>query len=177
MPSRPRTSPAQRAIQRFVAVRPVTWLMSHVVHRIDKPMLELSGGRYAATALIAGLPIVTLTTTGAKSGLLRTSPVVGIEDGDRVVLIGSNFGRANHPAWYFNLRAHPRARLLLRGRSAVYTAHEATGAERAALWRRAVEIYAGFATYEKRAGNRQIPVMVLTPAPPDMPANPPGAAR
>ena len=175
MQSKPRVSPVQRAIQRLVALRPVTWLMSHVVHRIDKPFLKVSGGRYAPSALLAGLPVVTLTTTGAKSGLPRTLPVVGIEVGDRVVLVASNFGRETHPAWYFNLRAHPQATLVLRGRRAEYTAYEATGAERAALWRRALDVYPGFASYEARAGSRQIPIMVLTPTTPDTPTSLPGA--
>jgi deazaflavin-dependent oxidoreductase (nitroreductase family) len=58
---------------------------------------------------VSGLPVVMLTTTGAKTGRQRTRPVLGIPDGERLILVGSNFGRPHHPAWYHNLRAGPRA--------------------------------------------------------------------
>jgi len=116
--------------------------------------------------MLAGLPVVTLTTTGARSGLPRSLPLVGIEDGDRVVLIASNYGRSRHPAWYYNLRAHPEVRLSIRERTGVYLAREATAAEHEAYWRAAVALYRGFEAYQKRAGRaaRRIPIMVLTPA-------------
>jgi deazaflavin-dependent oxidoreductase (nitroreductase family) len=88
---------------------------------------------------------------------------VGIEDGERIVLIGSNFGRARHPAWYYNLRANPEATLSVRGQTDRYIAREATEAEREHYWHQAVALYAGYAAYEKRTGGRTIPIMVLTP--------------
>ena len=91
---------------------------------------------------------------------------MGIEDGERVVLIASNFGRAHHPAWYHNLRANPVATLSVRGRENTYIAREAAGIEREDYWRQAVELYAGYAAYQKRTGGRKIPIMVLTPKSP-----------
>ena len=58
-----------------------------------------------------------LTTTGARSGRQITSPILGFPDDDDMVVIASNYGQARHPAWYHNLRADPRARLAVDGRS------------------------------------------------------------
>jgi len=154
------------AIKRIAATRAAAWLFSHILHHVDRPLLRLSRGRYSATGILTGLPVVTLTTTGARSGLARSLPLVGIEDGDRVVLIASNYGRSHHPAWYHNLRANPEVTLSVRERTGAYIAREATASEREVYWRAAVAMYAGFAAYEQRAGRmaRRIPIMVLTPA-------------
>jgi deazaflavin-dependent oxidoreductase (nitroreductase family) len=113
--------------------------------------------------MLAGLPVVTLTAVGARSGRLRTLPLVGIPDGEKVVLIASNFGRPHHPAWYHNLRANPEARLTGHGRAGTYIASEVTGPDRERYWNQAVDLYVGYAVYERRTGGREIPVMVLTP--------------
>ena len=78
-------------------------------------MYRWSGGRTTVAAVLSGLPIVMLTTTGAKSGRKTSSPVLGFEEGDDVIVIGSNYGQAHHPAWVHNLRANPRAQLEIRG--------------------------------------------------------------
>jgi deazaflavin-dependent oxidoreductase (nitroreductase family) len=153
----------QRAVTRFAATRPGAWLFSHLAHRVDGAIIRRTGGRHSLTAWLTSLPVVTLTTTGARSGLPRTVPLLAIPDGPRVVLIASNFGRSRHPAWYRNLLAHPEATLAFDGRNAVYAAREATEAERQAYWDRAVARYAGYAAYEQRTGGRRIPIMVLTP--------------
>ncbi len=108
------------------------------------------------------MPRLILTTIGAKSGQPRVTPLIYLPDGDRVVVIASRGGDMRHPGWYHNLRANPRATLLIGGRSANYQAREASGAEREQLWRRAVALYPGYAVYQRRAARRQIPVMVLT---------------
>jgi deazaflavin-dependent oxidoreductase (nitroreductase family) len=130
---------------------------------LDLLLIRLSKGRYSLTGILSGLPVVTLTAVGARSGRPRTLPLVGIPDGERVVLIASNFGRPHHPAWHHNLLANPEARLTSHGRTGIYIAHEATGAERGRYWGRAVDLYSGYTVYQARAGGRAIPVMVLTP--------------
>jgi deazaflavin-dependent oxidoreductase (nitroreductase family) len=145
----------------------VAWLFSHAAHRVDPIIMRRSGGRQSLTGILSGLPVVTLTATGAKSGRPRSVPLVGIKDGERVVLIASNFGRSRHPAWYYNLSANPQATVSVRGQKKTYIAHEAIDAEREDYWQQAVELYAGYAAYEKRARGRRIPVMVLTPTPPE----------
>ena len=74
------------------------------------------------------LPLVTLTTIGAKSGQLRSTPLVGIPDGERLVLVASNFGQGHHPAWYYNLVKNPSASVTIAGATRNYVAAAATGA-------------------------------------------------
>jgi len=152
-----------RFIKRIGSSGVGAWLFSHIAHRVDMPIIRLSKGKYSLTGLLSGLPIITLTVIGAKSGEPRVVPLVAIPSGDEVVLIASSFGRSRHPAWFHNLRANPQATLSTKGQTGTYIAYEAEGAEREKRWRQAVAYYLGFAAYQQRAGNRRIPVMVLTP--------------
>ncbi len=138
-------------------------ILARTLHHVDRPLLRWSGGRYSLLAAVSGLPAVTLTTTGAKSGQARSVPLVGFTIGEDVVLIASNYGRASHPAWYHNLRAHPEATLALRGRVGRYIAREVTPQEREVYWQRAVNLYPGYAAYAERTGGRRIAVFVLHP--------------
>jgi deazaflavin-dependent oxidoreductase (nitroreductase family) len=153
----------QRILQRFPASHLGAWIFARTLHPLDRILLRLSRGRVSVPGIVTGLPVVMLTTIGAKSGKPRTVPVVGISDGDKVVVIASNYGQAHHPAWYHNLRAHPEATLELPGRSGTYLAREATPAEWQTYWRRASELYIGFPEYQKRTQGRDIPIIVLTP--------------
>lgn len=152
-----------RAVQWLAAQGPVSRAASKFLPPIDRSVLRLTGNRYTLTSLLAGVPIVTLTSTGAKSGQPRTVTLLGIPDGNRIVLIASSFGKTRHPAWYHNLKANPRCTLSFGGQSGTYIAREAKEPQRSAYYEQAVQIYPGFAAYEKRAGERRIPVMVLTP--------------
>ena len=153
----------RRFVQRTASTRAGAWLFARTAHRLDLPLIRLSKGRYSLTSIMSGLPVVTLTAIGARSGRPRTLPLVGIPDGEKVVLIASNFGRPHHPAWYHNLRANPEARLTGHRRTGTYIAREATGAERERYWGQAVDLYPGYTVYQARAGGGAIPVMVLTP--------------
>ncbi len=152
----------QRVIRRLVSTPTFAWLGARFMHHIDRAVYWLSGGRATGAALLTGLPTVILTTVGAKSGLPRTTPLLGIPAGDAIVLIGSNWGQARHPAWVYNLRANPQAQLTINGQTGAYLAREVSGAERDAYWQQAVALYPGYAAYSKRTGGREIPVMVLT---------------
>ena len=151
----------QRLVPRFARTSLGAALFARVAHRLDVPIFRLSRGHATLTSLLTGLPIVMLTTTGAKSGQLRHTPLVAIPDADRIVLIASNFGRAHHPAWYHNLRAHPQVTVTSRGQKRRYHAHEAVDAERRRLWQQAVALNQGYEFYRQRAHNRTIPVIVL----------------
>jgi deazaflavin-dependent oxidoreductase (nitroreductase family) len=107
--------------------------------------------------------VVTVTILGAKSGQPRSLPVVAIPDGEKVILIASNFGQKHHPAWYYNLQAHPHVHLTYNGQTVTYAARETTGEERERCWRRATDLYSGYPLYQRRAAGRRIPVMLLTP--------------
>lgn len=115
------------------------------------------------TSILAGLQIVVLSTTGAKSGKPRTTPLAALFDGDKIVLIASDFGNPRHPAWYYNLRANPEVKVSVYGQEGKFLAHEAVGDERERYWEMAVTSYRGYEKYAQQAGERTIPVMVLTP--------------
>ena len=108
------------------------------------------------------VPIMLLTTTGAKSGQPRTMPLLYVTDGDRLILIASNYGKTSHPAWYRNLVANPKVEVLAGKKSGTYTATEITdAAERDRAWDLALDTYAGYGDYEDRAGDRRIPLIRL----------------
>lgn len=128
-------------------------------------MLRLTGGRNTLTSLVTGLPTVTLTTMGARTGRRRTVVLVGMSVNSDVVLIASNWGQNHHPAWYHNLCANPHALLSIDGGlPRPYIAREAVGAERRQFWDMALDVYPGYERYACRAAPRQIPVLVLSPA-------------
>jgi deazaflavin-dependent oxidoreductase (nitroreductase family) len=153
----------QRSVQRIAATTLGARLLVPTAHRLDEAVLRLSGGRTTAVGLMAGLPVLMLTTVGAKSGQLRTVPLVGIPEGERIVIVASNFGQAHHPAWYHNLKKTPQVTVKMNGWSGDYVAREAKGKEYERLWKKAVALYAGYAAYKTRTGERQIPILVLTP--------------
>jgi len=109
------------------------------------------------------LPILMLTTTGAKSGKRRMVPVVGLPTEDGMAVIASNYGQEHHPAWFHNLRKDPNAEVGMDERTWRVRAIEAEGERRERIWQQALKIYPGYATYEKRAAHRPIHVFVLEP--------------
>ena len=152
-----------QAGQRFFSLQPVTWVSARTFHHIDPLVYRLSDGRFTMLSLIGGLPVILLTTTGAKSGKQRTVPLTGIPDGDRYAVIASNWGKKQFPAWYHNLKANPRVTVDQGGKSRAYNAREATPEEYESYWNRAISLYSGYKEYKKRAGGRKIPVIVLEP--------------
>ena len=134
-----------------------------VLHHLDRLSYRLTRGHHTLSSWLSGLPVVLLTTTGAKTGQQRTSPVIAVPDGDNLVVVASNWGQRQHPAWYHNLRAHPAATVTVGGVPRRVQAHEAIGRERERLWRQDLEVYPGRAAYQRRAANRRIPVLVLVP--------------
>jgi deazaflavin-dependent oxidoreductase (nitroreductase family) len=150
----------ERALERFAASRPGGWYFVNVANRIDPPLLRLSRGRVSSGL---GQPVLLLTTTGARSGQPRQTPLLHVTDGDDLVVIASRAGSSRHPSWYHNLRADPHVTVHARGRSGRYVAREAEGEERERLWAMANDLYAGYDAYQQRAGGRRIPVIVLRP--------------
>ena len=152
----------QRSVRRFGATRPGSWLFARTLHHADRVVYRASGERTTLAALLSGLPVVMLTSTGAKSGRETTVPLLGFEEGDAVILIASNYGQAHHPAWYHNLRAHPRARIAVRGRSREVVAEEVESPERERYLAIAAVAYPGYRRYEQRAAPRRISVFRLS---------------
>jgi deazaflavin-dependent oxidoreductase (nitroreductase family) len=154
---------AQRVLRRFAAGGPGSWLFARLLHRIDRPVFRLTRGRYTFASLVSGIPVVMLTTTGAKTGRPRTVPVLGIPTRDEVAIIASNFGQYRHPAWYHNLQAHPEAEVFVDGVRRRVRAVEADEQRRQEIWQEGLRVYPGFGEYERRASNRRISVFVLEP--------------
>lgn len=111
----------------------------------------------------AGAPLLLLHSTGARTGEVRTSPMMYLKDGDRYLVFASKAGADTNPAWYHNLKAHPQARIEVGDDTVEVTAVELTGQERDDRYREQAELYPGFADYEKKT-TRVIPVVALVPA-------------
>jgi len=155
----------QRVAQAVASSRYGSKVASRLLPHIDRTMLRLSDNRFSFSSVVSHVPVVMLTTTGAKSGLPRSVPLLAFPDGAKVILIASSFGNHKHPAWYFNLRANPQALLAFHGQQPwPYIAREANGVERETYWQRAARAYPGYDAYKARANGREIPVMVLEPA-------------
>jgi deazaflavin-dependent oxidoreductase (nitroreductase family) len=153
----------RRTMRLSAALRPMSWFYARTLHHLDRFVYRLSLGRSTFSSLIAGVPVVMLTTTGAKTGHARRLPVLGIPHDDSVVVIASNYGQYRNPAWYHNLRANPRATIVFEGVRREVVAHEIIGA-REHWYARGMEIYPGWRQYRERAAHRRIPIIELKPA-------------
>jgi len=109
----------------------------------------------------AGRQVLVLTTTGAKSGARRETPLVYSRDGDDIVIIASMGGAPSHPAWYHNIVANPRVTIEVDGATIDADARVAQGAERRRLYDQHAQIHPSFTEYEAKTGGRVIPVIVL----------------
>jgi deazaflavin-dependent oxidoreductase (nitroreductase family) len=156
-------NPLQKGLRRFAASGPGSWLFSRSLHHVDRPVFRATRGRHTFASLVAGLPVVMLTTTGAKSGQPRTVPLLGLPVEGGVAVIASNFGYERHPAWLHNLRVHPEATASMNGETGRVRAVEVEGERRDRIWAQGLRIYPGFAEYERRAQHRHIAVVVLEP--------------
>ena len=125
---------------------------------------EASGGERANTLADTGLPIVVITTRGAKTGKLRKTPLMRIEHDGEYAIVASMGGAPNNPSWYGNLAADPTALMLQDGPEPHdFVARELEGEERTTWWERAVKAFPQYADYQKNT-ERTIPVFVVTRA-------------
>ncbi|MCV7384566.1 nitroreductase family deazaflavin-dependent oxidoreductase [Mycolicibacter longobardus] len=111
---------------------------------------------------LKGMPVVLLTTVGAKTGKLRKTPLMRVEHDGRYAIVASLGGAPKNPVWYHNVVKNPRVELQDGTVTGDYDAREVFGDERAQWWERAVAAYPDYAGYQKKT-ERQIPVFVLTP--------------
>src|SRR6476661_8507514 len=134
-----------------VRIGSISWmpkLLPQIV-AVDKTLHRLTGGRVTILD-VAGLPNLTLTVVGRKSGIPRSTPLLCVPDGDTWLVAGSYFGGPDMPLWVGNLRAAGEAEVVVRGHSVGVTATELTGDDRAAAWRVMLRTWPNFATYEER---------------------------
>ena len=157
-------NPLQRAIRSVASSRPGSWVFVRVARHLDAGVLTATRGRRTLSSLIAGIPTLQLTTTGAKSGRQRTTTLLGLPTEGGVAIIASNFGQKKHPAWFHNLKAHPHCEVTIDGVSQECRAVEVDGERKARIWQRGLAIYPGWTEYEKRRPSREIAVFVLEPA-------------
>jgi len=149
----------RRIILNMAATRPGMWLFQIFVRLIDLPICRLTKGTFIPSANGNVMPIIYLTTTGARSGIQRSVPVLCIPDGENLILVGSNWGNLQNPGWVYNLRAHPQTQVR-KGKMIKSCARELGGAERAVTWQKAVTFYPPYVSYEQRS-NRSLPIFML----------------
>jgi deazaflavin-dependent oxidoreductase (nitroreductase family) len=112
---------------------------------------------------LKGAEVGILTTIGRKSGEPRDSPLLFLPEGNRIVLVASQGGRATNPMWYLNLVANPSVTFQTRAGSVELTAREATAAERDEYWPKLDAMYADFVNYRSYT-DREIPIIICDPA-------------
>ena len=130
---------------------------------------QKTGGRLGnkwrvGAAFPRGVPVLLLTTIGRKSGQPKTTPLLYLADGERIIVVGSQGGMRKHPQWYLNLRENADVTVQTGSRVRQMRARIADSQEHAALWPRLVALYADFATYQAWT-DRAIPVVILDPIP------------
>ena len=131
-----------------------------VVPHVDRFLHKVSGGRFISSGGL--LPSLVLTTTGAKTGQQRTTPLATKPEGDGWIVVGSNFGREKHPAWTANLIANPDATVMFRGRRTDVRARLLDDAEKEMVWPRLTTMWPTYDRYTERSG-RNLRVFRLEP--------------
>lgn len=127
-------------------------------------LYRLSGGRWFGRA--GGMEVLVLGTVGRRTGKpRRTVLTTPVQDGERIVLVASYGGARNHPAWFLNLSERPDVEVTRGGRTQAMRARVANEEERTRLWPEVVAAYGGYASYERRARerDREIPLVILEP--------------
>ncbi len=138
------------------------WIADHVRLYLSDPKkahlwdASLGGGEGL-------LPTLLLITRGRRTGRVSMLPLIYRKVGDTYVVIASKGGAPQHPAWFLNLEAEPNCEIRVGPEKHDARARVAEGAERESLWSQLVDIYAPYEAYQERAGDRQIPVVVLEP--------------
>jgi F420H(2)-dependent quinone reductase len=141
-----------RVLARLGRYRWFSWVVASVVTPIEKLLHRVTDGR--VTAIQFGrhraVPELLLVTRGARTGTERRTPVLYLEDGARLFVVGSNFGRERHPAWTANLRANPDAVVVLHGETRRVRATPATDEDLSRMWPRMLELWPAWSVYRTR---------------------------
>ena len=124
-------------------------------------LYRLSAGKFGNQ--VQGLSVLLLTTTGRKTGKLRTTPLGYFEQDGGYVIIGSNAGSNSHPGWFYNLKSRPQAKIQIKDRQFEVNATIVEAEKRSQLWERLLEISPAYGNYAKRTG-REIPLVFLRSA-------------
>jgi deazaflavin-dependent oxidoreductase (nitroreductase family) len=152
----------QAAMQHVAATKAGAWFFARTLHHVDTALLRLSRGEITLPGVMAGLPVLTVTTIGARTGQRRSAPLVGVPAGEDIAVIGTSFGQPRTPGWYHNMRANPKVEVTYRNKTIKAVAREAGDEEGRAIWERARTIYVGYEAYATRIRNRRIHIMILS---------------
>jgi deazaflavin-dependent oxidoreductase (nitroreductase family) len=144
--------------------KPGAVFFSNTIQPIDGAVQKLTGKTSTATELLAGLPVVYLTTVGRKSRQLRRTPLIAVPSGDDLALLGTNFGGKRTPSWAFNLEAEPHVKVGYRTAEIDVVARSASADEFEAVFASGGSIYGGYTKYRERVDGREIRVFVLEQA-------------
>ncbi|KGN29673.1 hypothetical protein N798_12855 [Knoellia flava TL1] len=156
----------QRGLRRLAGSRHGAAALSRTLRHADGLVSRRTEGRHSAASLATGLSVLTLTTTGRRSGARRTSHLIATPFGDDLALLGTNFGQSTTPAWALNLEAHPECTVAYGDRELPALARAATPVEADEVFDLASRFYVGYAHYRKRIGDsRRIRVFVLSSRP------------
>jgi deazaflavin-dependent oxidoreductase (nitroreductase family) len=136
---------------------PAAWVREQV------ELYEGSGGTDGVTLRDSGIPVVVITSVGAKSGKLRKNPVMRVEHEGSYLAVASKGGAPDNPTWFYNMVADPNVELQDGPVKQDMTARQIFGDEKAAWWERAVEVFPNYADYQAKT-DREIPVFLLSPA-------------
>lgn len=137
---------------------PSTW--DWVRDQVDT--YERTNGREANTLRETGIPIVIITSRGAKSGKLRKFALMRVEHGGEYALVASKGGAPDHPGWYHNLVAEPLVEIQDGPEPHDYVTEIVEGAKRQAWWDRSVAVFPNYAEYQDKT-DREIPVFIARP--------------
>ncbi|MCX4881549.1 MULTISPECIES: nitroreductase/quinone reductase family protein [unclassified Streptomyces] len=150
-----------RVVQKVSSTRGFGKVAPYLVPALDRAVHRLTRGKVLLSAQM--LPGLVLTSTGARSGLARRTPLACMpeDDGRGWILVGSNFGRTDHPAWTHNLLAHPDAGISWKGAGIPVTARLLEGEERAVVWQRVLAFWPPYAAYQARV-EREIRLFRIT---------------
>ena len=147
--------------------RTLPWFtpLKRVIPAVHLAVFRASNGRLSSK--LAGQKMLLLTTTGRRTGKCRTVPLLYVDDGEAMIVIGSNWGGTRDPLWVSNVIENPDVRVQVGSKKRRVTAHVATPDERPRLWSLVTAQYPGYETYAQRLGGvREIPLVVLTPRAP-----------
>lgn len=146
-------------MKRFGRTKTAMVLFRRSMPVTDRFVSKITGGRHTLCGVV--VPILILSHTGRQSGKRYETPLFFLPWSDKFVVVGSNWGQADHPAWSTNLLAQPDAMVLVNGESVAVRARLASGEERRQLWPLLVETWPAFDTYEVRASGRELRVFIL----------------
>ena len=150
-------------MRRIAGWRGVPSICARLMPTMDRLISRVTGNKRTLVSLTTGLPVLLLTTTGAKTGALRTAPVLFLRSGDDFMVVASNWGQQHNPGWYYNLRMHPNATVTFDGATLDVLAREATEPERDLYWPQAIRMYPAWNLYKARSPRPEFPILILSP--------------